>query len=236
MRLNNEKQKQPINSNMKKTILFVCVLMFAMHLPAQTVVNVDASDTTVVSVMVDSNEVDKNVKEAISSLKVAMKEMKSEWDGLDEDERETLFSVIEGGSKLTGLISSITAIMLVLVVFGFPALVVFLIIYFIYKNRQNRYKMMEAAYAAGKDVPYSARSEQHTDSMKQGIRKLALGIGLSLLFWFAWGNLFLTSIGFLIICIGMGEIACGWLDMKKGDHRAGEGGNEGGKDSGESLS
>ncbi|MDO4950107.1 MAG: DUF6249 domain-containing protein [Bacteroidales bacterium] len=202
---------------MKKSFFFI-LLLCALNLSAQTIVSVGASDTTVVSVMADSNKVDKDVKEAISSLKVAMKQMKAEWDELDKDERETIFSVIEGGSKLTGLISSITAIAIVLVVFGIPALVVFLIIYFIYKNRQNRYKVMEAAYAAGKDVPRSAQTEMNINYMKEGVRKVALGIGLSLLFWAMSDSLFLTSIGFLIICIGAGEIVCGMLDNQKNHH------------------
>ncbi|GEM_PF-6967372 len=203
-----------------KKLAFWAALLSSLQLPAQTVVSVGASDTTVVSVLVDSNEVKNDVKEALSSLKIAMEEMKNEWNELDEDERETIFSVIDGGSKirLSSLIGSFTALIVILVVFGLPALIVFLIIYFIYKNRQNRYKVMEAAYAAGKEVPQSARNELKIDYMRHGIKKVALGIGLVLLFWFMSGSLFLTSIGFLIICIGAGEIVCGMLDKKKDDY------------------
>lgn len=100
-----------------------------------------------------------------------------------------------------------------------------IIIWIIFNNRRRRERerreLLKAVAASGKDTtPIVEMIEKEEQAKKEemkmfddksatfnkGIKNVCLGTGLAIFFWFLTGALGITAIGFLIICIGVGQI------------------------------
>jgi hypothetical protein len=119
--------------------------------------------------------------------------------------------------KLTGGLGAIAggiAISAVAIVLGLPLLAVLLIVYLVYRNRRQRYKVMEQLIASGQPIPESlVSSASKAGRMRdKGIGDLCLGVGLFFFFWLLLDSIGLASIGILIACIGIGKIIVGKLN------------------------
>lgn len=106
--------------------------------------------------------------------------------------------------------ASIIPIVALLLIFGGPLFIIALIIYLIFRNRREKYKMAQEALRQGKDLPPSmtpaAPRAYDGDLWAKGIKDTALGLGLTLLFLciFGWG--IMTGVGLLVTCIGIGKL------------------------------
>lgn len=96
-------------------------------------------------------------------------------------------------------------------VFGLPMFIVFMILWFGYKNKKAKYKLASQALASGQAIPRElfqdqSKSEQNKDILSKGIKNAFLGIGLAIMLWCFTENTGVASIGMLILCIGLGQI------------------------------
>ena len=103
--------------------------------------------------------------------------------------------------RFGGLIALLT----ILIVFGFPIIIVLLVLFFRYKNRRNRYRLMEKALATGQQIPSEVIKETvHGDLKDKGIKNICLGIGLFIFLW-AITNFAIGCIGIIVLCNGIGQ-------------------------------
>lgn len=97
------------------------------------------------------------------------------------------------------------AVLTILIVFGFPIIIVLLVLFFRYKNRRNRYRLMEKALATGQQIPSEVIKETvHGDLKDKGIKNICLGIGLFIFLW-AITNFAIGCIGIIVLCNGIGQ-------------------------------
>lgn len=100
------------------------------------------------------------------------------------------------------------AFFILILVFGFPIFVIFIAFYFRYKNRRERYKLVEKAIAAGQPIPEGILKESlNTDTRSKGIKNMCLGTGLFIFLWAITDSFALGCIGLLIMFTGLGQ----WL-------------------------
>lgn len=120
------------------------------------------------------------------------------------DEDFSLFKDL-GGMATKGIA---LAFFVLILVFGFPIFVIFIAFYFRYKNRRERYKLVEKAIAAGQPIPEGILKESlNTDTRSKGIKNMCLGAGLFIFLWAIADSFALGCIGLLIMFTGLGQ----WL-------------------------
>lgn len=110
------------------------------------------------------------------------------------------------GEEVTGMFF-VLAVLFILFVLS-PVVIIGLILWFIYKNRQNRMRLAEMAMRNGQPIPdelVSARTQTDGDVRQKGIRQVFLGIGLTFLLGWAAGKTG-AGIGILVLCIGLGNL------------------------------
>lgn len=102
---------------------------------------------------------------------------------------------------------AIVPIVAIVFVFGLPALLIFTIFYFRYKNRKAKYRLAEQALASGQQLPpefFEGMEKQ--DLRSKGIKNIFLGIGLFIFLWAITENFGLGCIGLLIMFTGFGQL------------------------------
>lgn len=122
-----------------------------------------------------------------------------------------------------GVIIAILLTLLFLVLILAPVAIVVVLIRYLFKSHNDRMmlreKAMERGYARGETAgaeganaygqpEYSAADyEKVRDDymLKRGIQNVAVGMGLVIMFG-CWGAEFLVGIGFLVVCLGVGQI------------------------------
>ncbi len=111
-----------------------------------------------------------------------------------------------------------------LIIFGIPALLIALIIYFIYRSRRAKYDMQRMAYEKGispatsqeKAYQQNASSQNYPDKLwEKGVRQTCLGIGLFILLWLICDSFAVGCTGILVMCIGIGNIVIARKRRKK---------------------
>lgn len=124
--------------------------------------------------------------------------------------------------------SSVTTIALVSIIIccGLPLFIVAIVLWFRYKNKQAKYKLAAEALAAGQTIPkelFNESEEQSRSVLSKGIKNIFLGIGLGVFFWILTRKEGLAAIGFLIFCMGLGQVLIAYTTRprtKKEDHFA----------------
>ena len=100
-----------------------------------------------------------------------------------------------------------------------PIVIIGLILWFIYKSRQNRMRLAEMAMKNGQPIPdelVNTTSATDGDVRLKGIRQVALGIGLIFLLGWAAGKIG-AGIGILVLCIGLGNLFIAKTTKEKKD-------------------
>lgn len=104
---------------------------------------------------------------------------------------------------------TLIAIVAIIIICGLPFFIVAITLWFRYKNKQAKYKLAAEALAAGQTIP-SELFKDNTDPTKEiitkGIKNIFLGIGLGVFLWIATEEKGLAAIGFLIFCMGLGQV------------------------------
>ena len=107
----------------------------------------------------------------------------------------------------------------IIMVFGLPIFIVALVLYFGYKNKQAKYKLASEALAAGKEIPenlFKANpKKENNDTLTKGIMNVFLGTGLVVFIWVLTGEESLAAIGFLMFCIGLGQVVTAYATRPK---------------------
>ena len=108
----------------------------------------------------------------------------------------------------------------IIMVFGMPVVIMFFILWFNYKNKKAKYQIISEALASGKELPaefYAEKSPSngHVEVLTKGIKNVFLGIGLGVFLWILTGEGGIASIGFLIFCIGLGQIVIAYATRSK---------------------
>lgn len=102
---------------------------------------------------------------------------------------------------------TLVAMTAIIFVFGLPALILFIIFYFRYKNRKAKYRLAEQALAAGQQLPPEFFKEGESKDLRgRGIKNIFLGIGLFIFLWAITGEFGLGCIGLLIMFTGFGQV------------------------------
>lgn len=163
---------------------------------AVTVVGVDATDE-------DTEEDSSNVQSSQASSRGAHTSVTID---------DNLFDMV--GTNLSN--AFIITILSIIMVFGFPVFVIFIIFFFRYKNRKARYRLVEQALASGQPLPDGFLKEQKlTDQRSQGIRTTFTGIGLFIFLWAITGTFGIGAIGLLIMFTGIGQWLTGLKQERK---------------------
>ena len=111
-----------------------------------------------------------------------------------------------GGDDLMGMFF-VLAVLFILFVLS-PIAVIGLILWFIYKSRQNRMRLAEMAMRSGQPIPdelVNTKSQTGADVREKGVRQVFLGIGLIFLLGWAAGKIG-AGIGVLVLCMGLGNL------------------------------
>ena len=100
---------------------------------------------------------------------------------------------------------------------GLPVFIVAIIMWFRYKNKQDKYRLAAQALAAGQEIPNSLFSEPSKDEQifNKGVKNAFLGIGLGVFLWLLTGQEGLAAIGFLIFCMGLAQVVIGYSSRSK---------------------
>ena len=107
----------------------------------------------------------------------------------------------------------------IIMVFGLPIFIVALVLYFGYKNKQAKYKLASEALAAGKEIPQELFrrnvKKDNDDTLRKGIKNVFLGIGIGVFLWVLTSEEGIAAIGFLIFCIGLGQVVTAYVTRPK---------------------
>lgn len=100
----------------------------------------------------------------------------------------------------------IIAIVAIIFIFGLPALLIFIIFYFRYKNRKAKYRLAEMAMEKGQQLPPEFFEHTETKDLRsRGIKNIFLGLGLFIFLW-AILDFGIACIGLLVMFTGFGQI------------------------------
>lgn len=171
-----------------------------------TVISVDANavdDTTSVTNATAANAA------AANAHHVATRQGQANFVFDDDDFPFNNFENAVGGGILIAIIS-------IVMVFGFPVFILFIIFFFRYKNRKARYRLAEQALAAGRPLPDNFLKDiKPVDPRSQGIKNTFTGIGLFVFLWGITGEFSIGTIGLLVMFMGLGQWLIGATQQKK---------------------
>lgn len=107
----------------------------------------------------------------------------------------------------------VIATVAIVLVFGLPVFIIFLIFFFRYKNRRARYRLADQALSAGQPLPEGLIKEcKPTDQYSVGIKNTFTGIGLFIFLWAITGEFGIGAIGLLVMFMGIGQWLIGYMN------------------------
>lgn len=184
------------------TIVWLLSLAVAMNAAPKDIVTTDTATKDEVEVFSDTTTADSG--NVVPSVSV--------WDDKDDpwdDGWSSSFSLAKS-IDVDDLMGMVFILCLTFIVFVLaPVLIIGIILYFVYKNRREKIRLMEMAQKSGKGLPLNmmATPNSQADALwNKGIKQVFLGAGLSFLFMILLGKLGL-AIGALIVLIGCGNLA-----------------------------
>lgn len=190
------------------TIVWLLSLTMAMNAAPQDPVVTDSTMVDEVEVFSDTTDVD-------STAMGMPGDPWADWDDPFDDNWDDDWNSDSGfhirnfgldGDDIMGMFFVICVLFLLFVLS--PVAVIGLILYFVYKNRKERTRMMEMALKNGKKIPMDVLGNpvmQNDALWSKGIKQVFLGAGLGILLWIVIGKLGL-GIGALILLIGCGNL------------------------------
>ena len=146
-----------------------------------------------------------------------------DWDDdWDEWENANSTSLVEkmgiGDGMAEGLAGMVFAVVVLFIIFILsPVALIGIILFFVYKNRKQKMKLMEMAIKSGNTIPLETMAPSPTRNdylWNKGIKQIFTGVGLAILLYVIIGNLGL-AIGAFIAILGIGNMAIGHNAMQK---------------------
>lgn len=135
------------------------------------------------------------------------------------DSRSTgsLMKDLIGDDPTSDTVTDIAGIIFLILICLAPFAMVVLIVYFIQRSRNLKYKVMEKAIEKGQPIPLETtqvKSRGNGVLWQQGITKIGLGIGL-VAFFYCLGQERICGIGWLVACIGIGQVVAGIIEENR---------------------
>lgn len=117
--------------------------------------------------------------------------------------------VMESFGGVIGPMMAVGIIAFIVIFFLLPLLIIFVIIYFVNKNRKERYKLAQMAIQNGQPIPDDilkgkASSSSGDNDYQTGVRQMFTGVGLAIFLGFIIGKVGI-GIGALVFFIGLGK-------------------------------
>lgn len=143
---------------------------------------------------------------------------------LQDDETIEDYSTHSPNEYIIDGIDAASSILLVSIIMGcgLPLFIVSIALWFRYKNRQAKYRLAAKALAAGQNIPqelFNDARTQHQKILSKGIKNIFLGIGLGVFLWI-WSDTYeLAAIGFLIFCMGIGQVLIAYTTRPNNDRQ-----------------
>lgn len=101
----------------------------------------------------------------------------------------------------------LSAVMLMLLLFiGLPVACLILVGYLVYRHYHQKLKLEEMALRGGQPMP-QAKKKTPEEQRRDGIRNVAIGLGLAAFFYCVFGTGILMGIGLFLAIYGGGQIA-----------------------------
>ena len=126
----------------------------------------------------------------------------------DEDVKgvlEQVFGDVNEG-QFFGVITLVLGVLFILFVL-FPIIIISMVVYFINRNRRQRYKLAEMAIEKGQPIPDHIFKEEAVENITDyqgGIRQMFTGVGLAIFLGIIIGQMG-VGIGALVFFIGLGK-------------------------------
>lgn len=138
------------------------------------------------------------------------------WEKVNSSDTKQLMGELGvDGEDLVGML--FVLIVLVIIFILAPVALIGLILFFVYKSRKQKMRIMEMAMKNGKQIPVEAvgmPSQKGENVWNKGVKQIFLGAGVGLLLWVIIGKLGM-AIGVLITLIGIGNMAIGYGAKQK---------------------
>ena len=125
----------------------------------------------------------------------------------DEDVKgvlEQVFGDVNEG-QFFGVIALVLGVLFILFVL-FPIIIISMVVYFINRNRRQRYKLAEMAIEKGQPIPdhiFKEEAAENISDYQGGIRQMFTGVGLAIFLGIIIGQMG-VGIGALVFFIGLG--------------------------------
>ena len=199
-----------------KQYLIAIALMLALSL------NTEAASQkhrhTARTEQVDSTKDNQDAIEAFSDTTSSSKEDAEDDQYITHRHRTTyttssdvkeLKEVMESVGGIFGPMLAVGVVVFLAIFFLLPLLIIFVIIYFVNKNRKERYKLAQMAIQNGQPIPDDILKNQVASTSKSGdyqtgIRQMFLGVGLAIFLGIVAGKIGF-GIGALVFFIGLGK-------------------------------
>lgn len=121
-----------------------------------------------------------------------------------------LKEVMEGVGGIFGPMLAVGIVAFVVIFFLLPLLIIVTIIYFVNKNRKERYKLAQMAIQNGQPIPDQILRDQTSEDImtnreyQTGLRQMFTGVGLAIFLGLLIGKIGI-GIGALVFFIGLGK-------------------------------
>ncbi len=136
-------------------------------------------------------------------------------DADDDDDADDLVDAssaaggfLHGLSDFNDSILPLVFVVAILIFLAFPFIVLIVLLRYLFKRSKARMELAQKAIEKGQPIPETVcgkRASAPADLWRTGIRNVSIGAGLVLMFAI-WGSAFLTGIGALVLCYGVGQL------------------------------
>ena len=198
-----------------KQYLIAIALMLALSLNAEAASQKHRH--TARTEQVDSTKDNQDAIEAFSDTTSSSKEDAEDDQYITHRHRTTystssdvreLKEVMESVGGIFGPMLAVGIVAFVVIFFLLPLLIIVTIIYFVNKNRKERYKLAQMAIQNGQPIPDEILKDNDgnflTSEYQSGIRQMFVGVGLAIFLGIILGELGI-GIGALVFFIGLGK-------------------------------
>ena len=196
-----------------KKILWTLAFVFALQMGGMSAIAAAPKDTvSQVEFYSDTTSLD-------SAMTADMGDWDEDYDEYDEDWESLDSKTLVGRMGLNGMFGSMVFVIIICFIFFVlaPVAVIGIILYFVYRNRKEKMRLMEMAIKNGNSIPMDVLGtpcKRGDELWNKGIKQVFLGVGLAILLGIIIDELGL-AIGALITLIGLGNLAIGYSEKQK---------------------
>jgi hypothetical protein len=131
------------------------------------------------------------------------------------------FQALANAGFTGGAIAFFVSLLCIIAILS-PVLLIAVVLYFIFRNRNQKYKLVEKAMAQGKTIPQellTVDKQSFEYLWAKGIRNASIGLGLVCLFWIL-GAEEIIGVGLLVFFMGVGQAIIAKTTRKRGEEKS----------------